>query len=241
MNFSNNKATITKHEDHYIDSNNNRCDFDYFGSAAAAYIAICSLVRCFGCINCENCFKCENCTNSKNCVRCDDLSDGENCFNCVSAKRLKNCVYAHFQDDAQFAYGQPKVDYLSRTPVTVDYLSRTSVTVDNLHKRVANIVTGHPERLDMDTWHSDYPEEIKQEIEKDSHDPSCGTTHCWAGMIVHLAGVAGYQLEIETNAAFAAQLICYWSTGETIPMPYFFLSNVDAAQKMRELAQLNVQ
>lgn len=231
MNFSNNKATITKHEDHYSDSNENRCDFDYFGSPESAYAAICSLVLCFGCINCENCFKCDDCTNSKNCVSCENLSDCENCFNCVQAKRLTNCASTNGQDDATFAYGQPKVDQLSRTPVTVD----------NLHKRVANIVTGHPERLDMNTWHSGLPSVIKEQIEEDSHDPSCGTTHCWAGMIVHLAGVEGYQLEIETNAAFAAQMICYWSTGETIPMPHFFLSNVDAAQKMRELAKLNVQ
>ena len=64
---------------------------------------------------------------------------------------------------------------------------------------------------------------------------SCETTHCRAGWIVHLAGEAGYKLEAETSALFAAQQI-YRASGFEISPCRFFDSNELALADMKRLA-----
>ena len=56
---------------------------------------------------------------------------------------------------------------------------------------------------------------------------TCGTTHCRAGWVVHLAGEAGYALERFHNTALAAQLI-YRESGAPINPCRFYDDNEEA-------------
>ena len=62
--------------------------------------------------------------------------------------------------------------------------------VPGLAARVLEQITGHPESLGMDYWHSD-----------------CGTKHCFAGWAVALAGEAGEAAEGRLGTASAARLL----------------------------------
>lgn len=76
-----------------------------------------------------------------------------------------------------------------------------------------------PGALDMSRWHT------------------CGTTHCRAGWVVHLAGEAGYALERYHDTALAAQLI-YAASGTPISPVRFFADGNDAAlADMKRLAE----
>jgi hypothetical protein len=65
---------------------------------------------------------------------------------------------------------------------------------------------------------------------------TCGTTHCRAGWVIHLAGKAGYALERFHNTPLAAQLI-YRESGYQINPCRFFDSNEDALADMKRLAE----
>jgi hypothetical protein len=72
----------------------------------------------------------------------------------------------------------------------------------------------------MDAWHT------------------CGTTHCRAGWVVHLAGDAGYALERFHNTALAAQLIYDASDPDfRINPARFHDSNAAALADMKWLAE----
>ena len=62
--------------------------------------------------------------------------------------------------------------------------------VPGLAARVLEQITGHPESLDMDSWHSD-----------------CGTKHCFAGWAVTLSGEAGGAAEKRLGTDSAARLL----------------------------------
>jgi len=66
---------------------------------------------------------------------------------------------------------------------------------------------------------------------------TCGTTHCRAGWVVHLAGDAGYALERFHNTALAAMLI-YRESGAAINPGRFYDSNVKALADMKRLAEV---
>ncbi len=59
-----------------------------------------------------------------------------------------------------------------------------------LAARVLEQITGHPESLNMDEWHSD-----------------CGTKHCFAGWAVTLAGEVGKAAEGRLKTGSAARLL----------------------------------
>jgi hypothetical protein len=65
---------------------------------------------------------------------------------------------------------------------------------------------------------------------------TCGTTHCRAGWVVHLAGDAGYALERFHNTALAAQII-YRESGYKINPCRFYDNNEDALADMKRLAE----
>lgn len=75
-----------------------------------------------------------------------------------------------------------------------------------------------PGALDMRDWHT------------------CDTTHCRAGWVVHLAGLAGKELEKKTSTLYAAQQI-YKASGYEISPVRFFDSNEAAMDDMRNLAE----
>ncbi len=72
--------------------------------------------------------------------------------------------------------------------IGIDEVPRGPVT--GLAARVLEQITGHPESLDMDEWHSD-----------------CGTKHCFAGWAVTLAGEAGEAAEGRLGTASAASIL----------------------------------
>jgi hypothetical protein len=65
---------------------------------------------------------------------------------------------------------------------------------------------------------------------------SCGTAHCRAGWVVHLAGDAGYALERFHNTPLAAQLI-YRASGHPINPCRFYDSDSEALADMKRLAE----
>ena len=88
--------------------------------------------------------------------------------------------------------------------------------IENIHSVILAAVEA-PCALNMDAWHT------------------CGTSHCRAGWVVHLAGDAGYALERFHNTALAAQLI-YKASGYEISPVRFYDSNEVAMADMRRLA-----
>ena len=66
----------------------------------------------------------------------------------------------------------------------------------------------------------------------------CGTTHCRAGWVVHLAGEPGYALERFHGTALAAQLI-YRESNPALPVSpvRFWETNERALADMRAMAE----
>ena len=104
--------------------------------------------------------------------------------------------------------------------------------IENIHSKVYEAAS-QPGALDMLLWHS------------------CETTHCRAGWVVHLAGKAGYALELACSwttpspTSLAARLIYAASgyheggLGSTNLVPNEFLaSNDEALDDMRRLADM---
>ena len=90
--------------------------------------------------------------------------------------------------------------------------------IDNIHVKLNEAITQG--KLDMSSWHT------------------CGTTHCRAGWVVHLAGDAGYALEQFHTTALAAQLI-YEASGFNINPCRFYDDNAAALADIERLAKLN--
>jgi len=75
----------------------------------------------------------------------------------------------------------------------------------------------------MNTWHT------------------CGTTHCRAGWVVHLAGDAGYALERFFNTELAAMKIYDASSDLPKVSPvHFYDGNEAALADMKRMADLEV-
>ncbi len=72
-----------------------------------------------------------------------------------------------------------------------------------------------------------------------SQPHACGTTHCRAGWVVHLAGEAGYALERRHGWCLAAQLI-YRASGYEISSVRFYDTNEAALADMKRLADAPV-
>jgi len=64
----------------------------------------------------------------------------------------------------------------------------------------------------------------------------CGTTHCRAGWVTHLAGEEGKALEDRFNVELAAMMI-YRESGSPISPARFYDSNGDALEDMRKRAE----
>jgi hypothetical protein len=67
----------------------------------------------------------------------------------------------------------------------------------------------------------------------------CGTTHCRAGWVTHLAGDAGRKLEKETGTLFAAiQIYKKSDPSNPVPPTRFFDKNEAALADMKRMAEL---
>jgi hypothetical protein len=92
--------------------------------------------------------------------------------------------------------------------------------IERIHSTVF-AAASQPNALNMSQWHA------------------CGTAHCRAGWVVHLAGEPGYALERLHGTALAAQLIYRESDPANPVAPTrFFETNDQAMADMKRLADL---
>jgi len=98
--------------------------------------------------------------------------------------------------------------------------------IENIHQRVyeAAIKDG---ALNMQTWHE--------------QGNFCGTTHCRAGWVTHLAGDAGRVLEYVYGTAAAATIIYQISDPDLEKIPDFYCDNKTALADMKRLAEQELE
>lgn len=112
---------------------------------------------------------------------------------------------------------------LSNTILKNAILPEGVPTIPDIHKRVFEAAS-QEKALDMGNWHS-----------------TCGTAHCRAGWVVHLAGDAGYALEEDLDTSAAAALIYQASDPTLERIPDFYTGNDTALADMRERAEASLE
>lgn len=94
----------------------------------------------------------------------------------------------------------------------------------------------------MSVWHSSIEETNIEDDIRELHteeaiekfeEKSCGTAHCRAGWAIHLAGKAGYDLELKVGPRNAGALIYQASAGY---VPDFFCTTEEALDDIQETA-----
>ena len=98
--------------------------------------------------------------------------------------------------------------------------------IENIHQRIYEAASVE-NALDMDEWHGS--------------GGICGTRHCRAGWVVHLAGEEGKKLDEKMGTAAAAIAIYAVSDPEYFGregLPNFYASNETALADMKRLAEL---
>ena len=167
---------------------------------------------CYYCSDCSDCYYCSGCSDCYYCSGCFSCSDCSDCSDCFSCSRCSDCYYCSGCSDCSDCY------YCSGCSDCSDKKGKFKIpNIENLNKKVLQAISVD-DALNMKNWHT------------------CGTTHCWAGWIVHLAGKEGYALEKETSTLFAAMMIYKKSNGKSISPCNFFISNEEAKIKIKELA-----
>jgi hypothetical protein len=99
------------------------------------------------------------------------------------------------------------------------------VKIEHIHRLVYEAAS-KPDALDMSSWHA---------------TDACGTTHCRAGWVVHLAGDAGRALEWAMGTPAAAAMIYMASDPTLEKVPDFYCSNEAALEDMKRLAGLEAE
>lgn len=99
----------------------------------------------------------------------------------------------------------PNCQFLNATGCTLRAPEGTPVVPD-IDRAILDAINRGTCSLDMLRWHF------------------CDTTHCRAGMAIHLAGAAGYALEKRTSPSVAGTLI-YAASRPGVPIPDFYASN----------------
>ena len=101
--------------------------------------------------------------------------------------------------------------------------------IENIHQRIYEAASVE-NALDMDEWHGS--------------GGICGTRHCRAGWVVHLAGEEGKKLDEKMGTAAAAIAIYAVSDPEYFGregLPNFYASNETALADMKRLAELEAK
>ena len=100
------------------------------------------------------------------------------------------------------------------------------IKIENIHQRIYSAAS-QPGALDMSEWHK-------------SGD-FCGTTHCRAGWVTHLAGDGGRALEWALGTSTAAALI-YMASDPTLErVPDFDCDTETAMADMKRLAEMEAE
>jgi hypothetical protein len=101
---------------------------------------------------------------------------------------------------------------------------RDAPVIPDIHKAVYAAATAPDAKFDMSDWHGG--------------GNFCGTTHCRAGWVTHLAGDAGRELERRAGGtAEAATLIYLASDPKLERVPNFYCGNAEALADMKRLAE----
>ena len=100
-------------------------------------------------------------------------------------------------------------------------LNDCPVKIENIHQQVY-AAASKESALDMRAWHA---------------DGYCGTTHCRAGWVTHLAGEGGRALEFAMGTPAAASMIYLASDPNIEKMPNFYASNATALEDMKACAE----
>ena len=152
---------------------------------------------------------CWNCSDCSYCSHCSYCSDCYLCSWCSWCSCCSNCSDCSTCSDCYRCSGCVNCfDSGFQVPV-----------ITNIHQKVYEVVNGKKEALDMSSnWHT------------------CETTHCRAGWVVHLAGVAGYDLESKTSTAFAAMQIYKKSSQIKVSPARFHDSNEEAMADIKRCA-----
>jgi len=154
---------------------------------------------------------CSGCSDCSDCSYCSDCSDCSYCSGC------SRCSYCSGCSDCSYCSGCSGKTGLKSESAT----QPTIPTIDNIHTRVFQAASA-PASLDMGSWHN-----------------SCGTSHCRAGWVVHLAGEPGYALEKFFNTELAAMLIYRESAPDLRVSPVrFYETNEQAFADMKRMADL---
>ena len=142
-----------------------------------------------------------------------------NCFNCINCRYCDSCSSCRSCSSCSYCSSCRSCSSCS----DVSFKNRREQNfnvpkIENIHQKLAEAVKLES-ALDMSDWHA-----------------PCGTSHCRAGWIVHLAGKEGYELEKETSTLFAAQQI-YKASGYRISPNRFFDSKEKALEDINRLAK----
>jgi hypothetical protein len=89
------------------------------------------------------------------------------------------------------------------------------------YSQIRDILATNSGRLYMGIWHS-----------------ACGSAHCLAGWVIHLAGDDGYELEGRVGPDKAARMILLKSCPSTFYLPNFYCSGRTMHNTIEELAAL---
>jgi Pentapeptide repeats (8 copies) len=109
--------------------------------------------------------------------------------------------------------------------VLSDAVLRDAPIIPNIHQAVYAAVTAPGHTLDMRDWHDG--------------GNFCGTTHCRAGWVTHLAGKAGRELERKAGGTAAAATLIYLASDpklERIP-DFYNATDAEALADMKRLAE----
>ena len=163
-------------------------------------------------IDCRDCTNCSDCSDCSGCSRCSDCSGCSDCSRCSGCSDCSGCSHIARLHDRTGLQGDPNAPALGGPPPVP--------TIEKIHAAVLAAASA-PNALKMTNWHT------------------CGTTHCRAGWVVHLAGEPGYALERFYNTELAAMKILDASS-PSLPVhpPRFYDSNADALADMRRMAEL---
>jgi hypothetical protein len=158
---------------------------------------------CYGCSDCSHCYDCSDCSDCYHCYGCSDCSDCSGCSGCSHCSRCYDCYHCYHCygcsdcsdcSGCSDCYGCSDCsDLRNARLIESDSVSENPLAnipvIPSIHQRLLDAVTDNGNKLDMGNWHT------------------CETTHCRAGWIVTLAGVAGKKLERVTTPEFAAMQI----------------------------------
>ena len=218
--------------DWIIDARNNRASITLWGSEEEAIKALKTCTDCSYCRNCTDCTGCRDCRDCTGCRNCRDCTGCRNCRDCTYCTDCTTCTYCSYCTDctacsncrrcADCTYCRRCTDCTTCTSKNGEFAGGEAPLVipkiDRLHTKVL-AAASVPGALDMSEWHA------------------CGTCHCRAGWIVHLAGDEGRALESELSTEFAALLIASES-GHPISPSRFYDSDEDALKDMKRMANL---